>query len=447
MSRTRTPTITAIFLASGCTFNAGGMSNTDVFLGTEPSTASSDGGDTDDSSDTGDASTTTGTSGEDDDSSGSSSSSTGDTTGEPVPLCGNGKLDPGEDCDGELVPEVCAALDPSFTGGTVVCADDCTFDTSACEVCAAPEVLPCDEIGDDAPYAMEMGCLKFAGWQASDATALSSWSVESTPAGHRTPQQFGTHPQDALMPRAGQRAFVMSTGLLPVLDQDGILKMPKGSAATGSDNGNAGTLPEDSPIRREKGGVGGAFADCDGIHDCSNTVGLHWKLNGEYATHNLITAEFALEVPGGTYGYGLDLMYLPGHYPQGNHIPNSDMLVVWQSTEDYVGNIAYMIWPGEMYRPVTLPDLVASGWMVHDGKTSPALQGTGFDGEVGNEGGASKWLTLRGPVRPNETLHLAIALFDMGDAFGDTIAMFDNFRFTCESCDLRTDCGLSPAAD
>jgi hypothetical protein len=50
----------------------------------------------------------------------------------PHPLCGNGKIDSGEDCDGtNLGGKTCK--DFGFTGGTLVCkSTDCTFDTSGC---------------------------------------------------------------------------------------------------------------------------------------------------------------------------------------------------------------------------------------------------------------------------------------------------------------------------
>jgi len=52
-------------------------------------------------------------------------------TAAPTTECGNSKLEEGEDCDGtKLGGETCTGL--GFTGGTLKCADDCTFDTSKC---------------------------------------------------------------------------------------------------------------------------------------------------------------------------------------------------------------------------------------------------------------------------------------------------------------------------
>jgi len=50
-------------------------------------------------------------------------------------LCGNGALDDGEDCDGtELGGADCTTVAGGFIGGTLACATDCTFDTAQCEV-------------------------------------------------------------------------------------------------------------------------------------------------------------------------------------------------------------------------------------------------------------------------------------------------------------------------
>jgi hypothetical protein len=48
-----------------------------------------------------------------------------------VPLCGNGRLDPGEQCDGtDLFGRTCLTL--GFDGGELGCRPDCLFDISRC---------------------------------------------------------------------------------------------------------------------------------------------------------------------------------------------------------------------------------------------------------------------------------------------------------------------------
>ena len=54
------------------------------------------------------------------------------STSDGSQLCGNGRLDPQEDCDGErLGGETCAGL--GYLGGTLGCTTACSFDTSGCD--------------------------------------------------------------------------------------------------------------------------------------------------------------------------------------------------------------------------------------------------------------------------------------------------------------------------
>jgi len=60
----------------------------------------------------------------------------GNSTGpdEPVGECGDGIVDDGELCDGaDLDGKLCGSL--GFGGGTLACANDCTFDVSQCDGC------------------------------------------------------------------------------------------------------------------------------------------------------------------------------------------------------------------------------------------------------------------------------------------------------------------------
>jgi len=87
------------------------------------SSGSDDGGTTTDGGSSGTGSTTS--------SSGTSASSASSSGGDPE--CGNGVIDPGEQCDGaNLNGFDCTNL--GYTGGTLACDPvTCTFDTSMCE--------------------------------------------------------------------------------------------------------------------------------------------------------------------------------------------------------------------------------------------------------------------------------------------------------------------------
>ncbi len=54
-----------------------------------------------------------------------------DTTACTSSQCGNGQADPGEECDGaDLAGQTCQSL--GFDGGALACSQDCAFDTTAC---------------------------------------------------------------------------------------------------------------------------------------------------------------------------------------------------------------------------------------------------------------------------------------------------------------------------
>jgi hypothetical protein len=86
------------------------------------------------------------------------------TTGTPTgsesggELCGNGMVDPGEDCDGDApITSTCAELDDAFTGGTLGCAANCSFDTTDCEVDQTMSLVVLNEVSSqdvlEGPYA------------------------------------------------------------------------------------------------------------------------------------------------------------------------------------------------------------------------------------------------------------------------------------------------------
>ena len=49
------------------------------------------------------------------------------------PLCGNGKLDPGEQCDGKLLPSGITCQKLGYDVGTISCKGNCTLDVSNCK--------------------------------------------------------------------------------------------------------------------------------------------------------------------------------------------------------------------------------------------------------------------------------------------------------------------------
>jgi hypothetical protein len=118
-------------------------------FGTEEGDGDGDTGDGD--GDTGDGDGDTG------DGDGDGEPGDGDGDGEPSSMCGNGVIEPSEDCDsGELGGETC--MSQGFGGGGLTCSDDCTLDTSNCNACGngmLDDGEECDgsELGDSSTCA------------------------------------------------------------------------------------------------------------------------------------------------------------------------------------------------------------------------------------------------------------------------------------------------------
>lgn len=80
------------------------------------------------------------------------------------------------------------------------------------------------------------------------------------------------------------------------------------------------------------------------------------------------------------------------------------------------------------------------------------LTGTGFDivdpaGACGTSdlvGGATSWLTTSGNVVPGEIIELRFVIWDTGDAFYDSVVLFDNFQWSVTASTPGTDQAAPP---
>jgi hypothetical protein len=64
------------------------------------------------------------------------------------------------------------------------------------------------------------------------------------------------------------------------------------------------------------------------------------------------------------------------------------------------------------------------------------LQGTGL--EVGNTGGATKWLTTDAPVTPGEDMMLELMIFDVSDGVLDSLVLLDAFKWNPVPAEVGT---------
>jgi hypothetical protein len=79
------------------------------------------------------------------------------TAGGPPGVCGDDAVDAGEACDGDdLDGADCPAVSATFVGGTLACADDCTFDTSACELDPKGAAVVVNELTSSSPDDIEL---------------------------------------------------------------------------------------------------------------------------------------------------------------------------------------------------------------------------------------------------------------------------------------------------
>jgi hypothetical protein len=61
--------------------------------------------------------------------------------------CGNGVVEPGEQCDDTNITETCSSL--GYDSGTIGCHNNCTFDTYGCAGTCEPSTETCNDVDDD----------------------------------------------------------------------------------------------------------------------------------------------------------------------------------------------------------------------------------------------------------------------------------------------------------
>lgn len=367
------------------------------------------------------------------DSETSESESDSETT-DPV-KCGNGELDPGEDCDGvEFAVTSCLAVDQVFKGGDLACNEDCTYNTDSCIQCLAPTHIPCDHLSDSPFNALELNCQEHGGeWDETNSTPIIAPSLISPDLNAwRVAKQFGTHMINentpAFGPTAGERFLLLSTGVFDADEQEGYIEKSPGSAKTGmTNNGNPSGNTTFPGVMNTETGAETPFIDCDGNNDCSNTLATHWE-EGTLA-NDVLYVQFDVKVPEGTEGFEFDFAFFSAEL-QYIGSPFNDVALVWMSSDEYTGNLTYL-YEQNMPVPMTLTSLDGLGLLQY-GPNDPGLKMTGFD----NVGTSTGWLTARGPAVGGEKITISIAVLDKDDAFLDTALALDNFRWSCEGCEL-----------
>lgn len=319
--------------------------------------------------------------------------------------------------------------DTSSTGGT---SGTTAEDTTTGELCEAPGLLlVCDDKSDDPWNVLGLGCEG----ALENTIPILNPKFQSKVVAYRAAKGFGTAldpnaPGELLFrPHEGEKFLVISTGQIAALQPDGTVVEVKPQFEN-ANNFNADVpdalpLPM-SPVRGSNGGQGGTpFQGCDGVNDCSDSIDPNWVL-GNTDPNDVLFGSFQVTVPPGTYGFGFDVAYFSSEYPDYVGEQFNDMFIGWVSSESYTGNVTFQ--NGQPFTVTALAgEMEQTGFIGAD----PALAGTGFEG-----GGSTGWVTINWKVSPGETFTFAIAIMDMGDSSKATLALLDNWRWSCKGCVL-----------
>ncbi|MEX1361695.1 MAG: hypothetical protein AB1Z98_01100, partial [Nannocystaceae bacterium] len=299
--------------------------------------------------------------------------------------------------------------------------------------CGAPPGHTVCDFDDDPFHAIGLGCEG----APTDTQPIVAPRLESAdPDAWRVFREYG-NPQ--WTPTEGSRMLALTTGTLPPVDDSDRIEIPLGvtDAADGSnDNPDGVALP--APVVPQPGSQGGAggepFVDCDGVGDCSDSLPTPWDAGGP--ANDLVWLAFDIDVPPDTFGYRVDLAWFSAELPARHTEPGTDLVVWWQSSEAFTGNVATLA--GAPLSAFGVADWVAQQGLLGN---DPPLFGTGFDGTTGlpcdvagsdfvdcPRGGATGWLELRGPSLPGERMSITVAVLDLLDDHRDTTVLLDDWR-------------------
>lgn len=289
------------------------------------------------------------------------------------------------------------------------------------EVCLAPLPTSCDLGSDDPWRAMGVGC-------PGSFNAMVSFTGHPA-ALHVHQGLLGTHGE--YTPREGERMVILSTGRAAdvprthqELDCDPLL-----CPSTSLGGAPLSTLPPPIDVTP----VDGVLTCADdpslvGTGDCSNTLGGEWKA-GEGA-YDYVEMRMAARVPQTADALVYQFAFFSAEYPvfTSQSAPWNDMYVAWLESEAWTGNISF----DELGNPISINGVFLD-YLDADSRLcerfpceAPQLDGFAMDGHAG-----TRWLKTTAPVTPNEEVELVFALFDLSDAWFDTVVLLDDVHWGC----------------
>ena len=291
--------------------------------------------------------------------------------------------------------------------------------------CHPPASGPCDHLDDDPWHAMGLGC-------PGDLEVVTSFvgSPEALAVHEGTLGTSGVY-----APREGSRFVILSTGraehlsmtpaeLQSELDDCEPIVCPSSDLGQGQRK----VLP--SPIDVRRVAADGDCADHPtlvGKGDCSNTLWSQW-IEGSGA-YDYVELRMRAVVPPQTDGVSYDFAFFSVEYPLwiDHESPWNDMYLAWLESESWTGNISFDEVGGPIsVKSVLLDFMDAPTDVCPEPCEAPELAGFAMEGHAG-----TKWLTTTAPVRTGEEIEIVFALFDLTDAFFDSMVILDNFQWTC----------------
>ena len=306
-------------------------------------------------------------------------------------------------------------------------------DSTTGELCEAPGLLlVCDDKSDDVWNALGLNCEG----APENTVKISNAKFSSKPVAYRVARGFGSaedpNVPGALLfaPREGEKFLVISTGQVAALQADGTLieSKPQFDNDNNFNPDDPNALPGPmSPLVGSNAGKGGTPSQgCDGVNDCSDSIDPNWTL-GNKDPNDVLWGGFDITVPGGTHGFSFDVAYFSSEYPAYVQQKFNDMFIGWVSSESYTGNVTFL--DGQPFTVTALAEEMEKVGFIAD---DPALADTGFEGH-----GSTGWVTINWKVDPGETFTFAIAIMDMGDSSKATLAVLDNWHWSCRGCVLE----------
>jgi hypothetical protein len=290
------------------------------------------------------------------------------------------------------------------------------------EVCLAPLPSSCDQTSDDPWRAMGVGC---------PGSVQGMTSFTGHPAAlHVHRGLLGTNGE--YLPREGERMVILSSGRAA--------DVPRTHAELGCEpalcpssvldgGGPITALPPPIDVNR----VDAKHTCADdprlvGAGDCSNTLEDQWTAGA--GAHDYAELRISAKVPEGADAFTYQFAFFTSEYPvwtsQGS--PWNDMYVAWLESEAWTGNISF----DELGNPISINGVFLD-YLDADSPTcertpceAPELDGFAMDGHAG-----TRWLETVAPVVSGEEVEVIFAIFDLSDAYFDTVVLLDGVHWGC----------------